>query len=436
MTYEEAEEYINSIPRFAKEKSASGLRQILDRFGNPQDSFSYIHVAGTNGKGSVCAFLDSMLRRAGRRTGLFTSPHLVTTAERMKVDGEMISRGEFTEIFLQLKEVVEERMGEGFSHPTYFEWLYIMAMIWFGRRGIEYGVIETGLGGRLDATNVIRRPAVTVITSISLDHTQILGDTIEKIAAEKAGILKKGVPAVCDASRPEALAVIREAAARLGCPLFEVYPRHIKNILNKGEEIDFSLTDSYNLHYGIKLHTSAVYQVMNSTLAIKTMQVLQAADPRLKDDDGQLIAEGIAGTVWPARFQQLLPGIYVDGAHNPDGARALARTVNESLAGCDIWLLFAAAADKDYKDMIAQLCKIERLRAVIVTQIRGSRCAGTRGAAALFRDHLDIPVQEQADIRQALLTGSSAARGRGALVCAGSLYLAGSIMDVLGDERR
>lgn len=212
MNYAEAEEYINQIPRFSKVKSEENVDEILALFGHPEKKFAYIHVAGTNGKGSVCAFLDSMLRMAGKKTGLFTSPHLITTTERMKINGQNISEEAFTEIFEELLHVVKVREKAGHLHPTYFEWLYLMAMLWFGRQGIEYGIIETGLGGRLDATNHIAQPVLTIITSISYDHMEILGSTLTEIAGEKAGILKSGVPVICDGSEPEAMAVIRKRA--------------------------------------------------------------------------------------------------------------------------------------------------------------------------------------------------------------------------------
>ena len=245
MNYAEAEEYINQIPRFSKVKSEENVDEILALFGHPEKKFAYIHVAGTNGKGSVCAFLDSMLRMAGKKTGLFTSPHLITTTERMKINGQNISEEAFTEIFEELLHAVKVREKAGHLHPTYFEWLYLMAMIWFDRQGIEYGIIETGLGGRLDATNHIAQPVLTIITSISYDHMEILGSTLTEIAGEKAGILKAGVPVICDGSEPEAVAVIRQKAALLHCPLKVIEPEQVKILLNRGKNIDFLLQDHF-----------------------------------------------------------------------------------------------------------------------------------------------------------------------------------------------
>ena len=185
MTYQEAVAYIDETPKFTKKNSLEHTRAFLKRLGDPQENMKILHVAGTNGKGSVCSFLASMLKAAGKRTGLFTSPHLVKINERFVVDEEEIGDEEFLEAFHTVMDCVREMREEGYPHPTYFELLFLIGMKIFEKAGVEYLVLETGLGGRLDATNSIAHPLVTVITSISLDHTEILGDTIPKIAAEK-----------------------------------------------------------------------------------------------------------------------------------------------------------------------------------------------------------------------------------------------------------
>ena len=465
MTYTEAEAYINDIPKFSKLKDADGCREILAAFGDPQNSFHYIHVAGTNGKGSVCAFLDSMLRRAGKRTGLFTSPHLITTAERMKVDGRDISREDFVRIFDRLMTVVRTRMAGGRPHPTYFEFLYLMAMIWFGEQGIEYGVIETGLGGRLDATNVIAHPVLTIITSISYDHMEILGHTIPEIAAEKAGIIKEGVPVICDGSDDEALAVIRQQAAAKKAPCRVVFPGHLKKLLNDGKKVDFYIEDMYNEGYGrrirVSLNTAAEYQMMNSALALTAMRYL------LPEAGEDLLLEGLAAMHWPGRLEEVLPGIYVDGAHNPGGIRSLTRSLLAGFADRRIYLIFAVASDKDYGEMIRELMTFPGFAGVIVTRIRGSRgtdldpvaghfaraigrrqeaageaCTGTAAGIAggaytaapegtAGTEHTPR-VLTVADIGEAIRLGRQLARQEQALLlCAGSLYLAGDVLAAL-----
>ena len=199
-------------------------RELLSRLGNPQEGIKIIHVAGTNGKGSVCAYLNAMLLAGGKKTGLFTSPHLVRINERFQINGEDVSDEQFLDAFLKVEKAAKEYEAEGEGHPSYFETLFLMGMLIFKEAGVEYLVMETGLGGRLDATNAIDNPALAIITSISLDHTAILGDTIRKIAVEKAGIIKPKVPVFFDGSNKEAAEVIRTKGEELG-----VYCREVTN---------------------------------------------------------------------------------------------------------------------------------------------------------------------------------------------------------------
>ena len=214
--YEQAVEYISRIPKFTKKNEAGNTIELLRRLSHPEREFRVIHIAGTNGKGSVCAFLESIFRKAGYRTGLFTSPHLVRINERFQTDRTPVSDEDFLEAFLHVMRAVEEMMADGYAHPTYFEFLFAAGMWYFREQKIDILLCETGLGGRLDATNTIEKPILSVITSISLDHTEYLGDTVPEIAAEKAGIIKRGVPVVYDASDPGAAEVIRERAQQTG----------------------------------------------------------------------------------------------------------------------------------------------------------------------------------------------------------------------------
>ena len=205
----EAEAYLNRLPMWANKKnSLKDIRIFLDQMGGPDRKIPAIHVAGTNGKGSVCAFMTSVLKKAGLRTGTFISPHLVEIRERFLINGEPAEKNAFEEAFETVKKQAEHMVEEGFCHPTFFEFLFYMAMVLFAREKVDVMVIETGLGGRLDATNVLESPKVCVITSISRDHMQYLGNTIPQIAGEKAGIIKMGVPVVFDDTDKDASAVI------------------------------------------------------------------------------------------------------------------------------------------------------------------------------------------------------------------------------------
>ena len=245
-TYEEIVEEILEIPRFSAKNKPEHTRELLRRLGQPQNDFKVIHVAGSNGKGSVCAFIDSILRSAGKRVGLFTSPHLSCIEERFRVDGQPCERECFVRAAQAVQRAVDSMMQQGMPHPSFFEYVFATGMLIFAEYQAEYVVLETGLGGRLDATNIIERPLLTVITSISLEHTELLGDTIAKIAAEKAGIIKPGVPIVYDASLPEADRVIADCARQQACMAYPVFPDKVKILLITAKKIAFSYDCGYD----------------------------------------------------------------------------------------------------------------------------------------------------------------------------------------------
>ena len=233
MTYSEAVDYILDIPKFTKKNDAAHTKAFLKTLGDPQRKMRIIHVAGTNGKGSVCAYLDGMLRSEQKRTGLFTSPHLVKINERIVIDGQMISDERFLEVFEETMQAVDKMKEAGLSHPTFFEFLFGMAVLAFAESGVEYAVLETGLGGRLDATNAVESPAASVITSIGFDHEQYLGDTLEKIASEKAGIIKPHVPVYYAQTTGESDSVIEKEAKKRGSFCKKNRERCVRNSWNR-----------------------------------------------------------------------------------------------------------------------------------------------------------------------------------------------------------
>ena len=235
MNYEEAVAYINDTPRFTTKNTLENTRMVLERLGHPERQMKLIHVAGSNGKGSVCAYLSSILTTAGRRTGLFTSPHLVDINERFQLNQEPVTDALFLEAFEKVMNTVHMLLKEcpdRFSHPTFFELLFLMGMCIFEKCRMEYVVLETGLGGRFDATNVIEKPLVSVITSISLEHTEYLGDTYELIAGEKAGIIKEGCPVVYDGTRADVEGVILAKAEEMHAKAYAIRPDMYKILMN------------------------------------------------------------------------------------------------------------------------------------------------------------------------------------------------------------
>ena len=419
-TYEEAVAYIENIPKFTTKNKLEHTRKCLDLLGSPDKDRKIIHVAGTNGKGSVCAFLSSMLEQGGFRCGLFTSPHLVKINERFQINEVMISDQRFTEAFTEVKNLVEEVD----YHPTYFEFLFLMGMIVFKQEDVDYIVLETGLGGRLDATNSVLSPMACVITSISLDHVEYLGDTIEKIAGEKAGIMKKGVPVIFDGNRKEAAEVIKARAEELGCPWYEVKESRQKLLNYTPEGIRFLSASGVYGETELFVPFIARYQMMNAALALETMGVLREEHGLEKET----LIKGIGGAKWQGRMETILPGVIVDGAHNEDGIARFVETVSYFQKEYPITLLFSTVADKEFPDMIKRVCKGLQFANVVTTEIWGSRKQSAKELAELFRLNGCSQVFVEPNPGKAFELAYEK-KGDGLLFVVGSLYLAGEIKD-------
>lgn len=423
-TYEEAVAYIENIPKFTTKNKLEHTRKCLDLLGSPDKDRKITHVAGTNGKGSVCAFLSSMLEQGGFRCGLFTSPHLVKINERFQINEVMISDQRFTEAFTEVKNLADRLVEEGDYHPTYFEFLFLMGMIVFKQEDVDYIVLETGLGGRLDATNSVLSPMACVITSISLDHVEYLGDTIEKIAGEKAGIMKKGVPVIFDGNRKEAAEVIKARAEELGCPWYEVKESRQKLLNYTPEGIRFLSASGVYGETELFVPFIARYQMMNAALALETMGVLREEHGLEKET----LIKGIGGAKWQGRMETILPGVIVDGAHNEDGIARFVETVSYFQKEYPITLLFSTVADKEFPDMIKRVCKGLQFANVVTTEIWGSRKQSAKELAELFRLNGCSQVFVEPNPGKAFELAYEK-KGDGLLFVAGSLYLAGEIKD-------
>lgn len=433
MNYKEIVDYIEEIPKFTSKNPLDHTKNLLNRLGNPQNTMKVIHVAGTNGKGSVCAYLDSMLRTGGYHVGLFTSPHLVKINERFKIDGVMVSDIQFVDAFEKVQAIIRKAQEDGLDHPSYFETLFLMCMVIFREAGVDYVVLETGLGGRLDATNTVDKPLACIITSISKDHVEYLGDTVAQIAGEKAGIIKPGVPVIYDGQNEEAGRVIRERAEELGSPAYALTEEMYEMLKNTREGIDFSFHCQYYKTVTISIPYIAAYQMMNASLAFFTMEQLQK-------DHGipvEKLIQGIAETRWEGRMETILPGVIVDGAHNADGVARFVETACHFRKDNRITLLFSAVADKDYQEMIRTVSGKIRPQAVVATQIWGSRVVPAEQLAQLFADNGCEQVEAEPDVGKAFERACSL-KGDGMLFCVGSLYLVGEIKAYLTkrDEER
>lgn len=429
MNYTEAVAYINETPKFTTKNSLEHTKECLRRLGNPQDSFQVIHVAGTNGKGSVCAYLASVLREGGYGCGLFTSPHLVKINERFQIDEVPVEDELFLRAFEKVKHLADELTAQGSYHPTYFEMLFLMGMCIFQEAGVSYVVLETGLGGRLDATNAIENPLACVITSISMDHIQYLGDTVEAIAGEKAGIIKKAIPVIYDANRQKTAQVIGETAQGVGAPAYPVRREdfEIREITSSGIEFAYGKTDGRQQEYSIPF--IARYQVMNSALALKTLEVLREQQDFTALTDSQVKA-GIGGTRWQGRMETIQPGVIVDGAHNEDGVANFIETAMYFRDKYRIVLLFSAVDDKDYPHMIRRICSELRPAQVVTATIQEERAVDAQVLAQEFRKNGCTCVQAENSVKEAFQQAAEL-RGDGLLFCIGSLYLIGEIKSLI-----
>lgn len=399
MTWEEARAWLDAAQWTGIKLGLERVRSLWDALGRPGEGLRFAHVAGTNGKGSTCAFGESVARAAGLSTGLYTSPHLLDPSERIKLNGKAVSHEEMAEGLGRIREAA----AGWAAPPTYFEILTLLALLVFERAKPEVVLWETGMGGRLDATNIIR-PAVTVITPIGMDHQQYLGDTLGAIAGEKAGIFKPGVPAVSAPQKEEAAVVLRERAARLGIPLFECAP-----------------TD---LPPGLRLGLGGPHQRGNAALALAALR-LAGIEP---SEDA--VAAGLAGVCWPARFQRI-GGWIVDGAHNPEGAEALAAAWQEEFGGRKAAAVFGVMEDKDAGGILRPLGPI--LERITLCAVPGfERAADPEAVLPVVRKVLPgVPALVTRDLREALAAG---ARKEGDLpgLVTGSLYLCAEALRALG----
>ena len=422
MNYTEAVDYIETIPKFTVKHPPEHTRELLSRLGNPQEGIKIIHVAGTNGKGSVCAYLNAMLLAGGKKTGLFTSPHLVRINERFQINGEDVSDEQFLDAFLKVEKAAKEYEAEGEGHPSYFETLFLMGMLIFKEAGVEYLVMETGLGGRLDATNVVEKPLACIITSISRDHTEYLGDTLEAIAGEKAGIIKAGVPVIYDASQPGPASVIAAKAKEMGSPAWPMEPSFYEMKTQSREGITFTFAYPGGEKPALVITYVAKYQMMNASLAFYTMHILQD----VHDIPKNVLAEGLSKIKWPCRMEMAAPGVIIDGAHNEDGIAQFVSTAGYFAKENEITILFTAVADKHYHEMIGEICEGIHPSHVVATQIDGSRVVPAEVLAEDFRKAGCTDVCAEPEIGAAY-EKALGKKGSGMLFCVGSLYLAGEL---------
>ena len=424
VTYEEACEYILDIPKFAGKHTLADTKEMLGRLTGSRIESKIIHVAGTNGKGSVCAYLQSILRTAGFHVGMFISPHLETMRERILYDGEMIPQESFVKAFDLVREE-SDRQKE--KHPSFFEFLFLMGMCYFKEKEPDYIILETGLGGRLDATNCIAKPKLCVITEIGFDHMQYLGNTLVEIAGEKAGIIKPGTPVVYLDKREETSRVIEQTAAMLETTAIAVKKSQIGRPVMRKKSIDFSFSNGYYRYDNLILRTTAAYQTENASVALVAARSLK--EERIDDE---AIRKGLYDAFWPGRMEEILPRVFLDGAHNEDGIEAFltsvsaANTEQEKAAGKRL-LLFGVVADKQYDKMISRIAASQLFSHIAVTVLASDRSASIDKLKVAWAQYKTADCSFHESAEEAFHYIQSIQKEADTIYIAGSLYLVGQI---------
>lgn len=429
MDYCEAQEKLSSLTSFGIKPGLQRIEELLRRLGSPQQAgVRYIHVAGTNGKGSTCAMLDAILRESGAKVALFTSPHLLHHCERYRINGGNMPEAVFTALFEEIWQAIEQMRAEGWESPTEFEAATAVALLWFTREQVDYAIIEVGLGGRLDSTNVIL-PQVSVIASIGLDHMAYLGDTPEQIAAEKAGIIKPGVPVVTAANGP-ALTVIEACAAARNCPLYSVGGNILPiplQVDRTGSRFNIYMPDVMFGH--LKLSLLGLRQLENAALAVQTAVLLDVSP-----DD---IRSGLLKARWPGRLElwSEQPLIVLDGAHNEPGFQALAESLRLLFRGQRICAVLGMLADKQREEALAHLLPLIS-SAVITPPPYLARVGDWQKLADICRQAGVKAVAEEDNCRALQLGREQVEQGEcDMLLICGSLYLVGELRACLEQER-
>ena len=431
--YEEAVAYVYRIPRFNKNHSLEKIQHFLTRMGQPDRQMKVVHIAGTNGKGSTSAYLAGLLEKAGLKVGLFTSPHLVDVRERFQVNGVMISKELFTEAvrgILRLLATAED--GDDYQ-PCYFDVMFFIGMYAFKKEQVDILVLETGLGGRLDATNAVTRKVLTLITHIALDHTEYLGDTLEAIAAEKAGIMRAQVPCIVGLHNEEVAHIFVKKATELGS-FWRILEKEVYGCLRVYEKsVAFSYFSSYYGIVDISLNTSALYQVANASLALAAFEQLITSgiiDPKFLS--AEMLQDALLQTSWPGRMEEVRPGVFLDGAHNVDGIQAFLDSVRQDGCKGKRILVFSAVGDKRLNEMVHELDNAVLFSQIIVTEVQNARGITVLELLSFFlREKTGKSLYTKTTAAEAMELAINLKKQKDYIYVAGSLYLVGEIKNYL-----
>ncbi len=424
MNYNEAIDYINNINMFGSKHELKRIKNLLNRLNNPQDKLKIIHIAGTNGKGSTCAMLESILINSGYNIGLYTSPHLIKYNERFRINKVDINDEEFANLASKVAFECLQMVNLGEEHPTIFEFLTAMAFCYFYYNNIDIAIIEVGLGGRYDATNIISSPILSIITSIGIDHVEYLGDTLEKISMEKAGIIKNNCPTVLYFQSDNVYNIIKTICNKKNSKLYYTDSEIIISHQDLYKTI-FSIKTNYYNYDSIILNMIGEYQIYNSATVLLAIEALRDVGINISKSN---VLDGLNQVYWKGRMEVIStnPYIILDGAHNIDGIKMLSEYIKKYLRN-NITLIIGLLKDKEYQNILDIL--IPLVKNVIITQPNSTRALNVN----TIKDNIkyNLPIYTETEIYKALTIAKEITKPKEIILCVGSLYLIGELKKFL-----
>ena len=426
MTYKEARVYLDEMSKYGSVLGFDTIRGLLRELGNPQESLKFIHIAGTNGKGSVLAYTSTILSEAGYRIGRYVSPTVISYLERIQMNGRWISEEEFAELTEKVKEAIARLKAAGENLPTVFETETAIAFLYFRKMNCDFVVLETGLGGELDATNIVKNTVCAVFATISRDHLGVIGNTLEEIAQTKAGIIKNGCAVVSAQQKETVSEILKKRAEASDCSYREA---DLSRFLVEKEDYH-GIRFSYKEYKNLRGSLAGECQIANLATALEVIRTLNALGISVPET---AVRKGLEETRWPGRFTFLMehPVFLVDGAHNEDGVEKFVETAVHFQKDYPLTLLFSAVDDKDYTDMIRTILGKISFHHVIVTQVGGYRKVPAEKLAEIFREKGCPTAEACEDVEEAFKKALAAKGEDGMLFCVGSLYLVGEIKTLI-----
>ena len=427
MKYQEAMKYITEVGNFGSNYGLERTYKLLELLDNPQDKLKIIHVAGTNGKGSTTAMITSMLKGCGYKVGMYTSPFLEEFEERIQINGENIPKEKLAQLMTKIKYAVDRVIEEGYNHPTEFEIITVLMFLYFATEEVDFAVVEVGLGGRLDSTNVIT-PILSVITSISFDHTNLLGNTLEEIAAEKAGIIKAGIPTVIYPQEEVAEIVISSKCQELDSKLYKINKEDAKliNIIKEDkiyQQVKVKLDDEYD----VKLPLLGEHQILNLAVALKALEVIKDKAPKLNMES---IVKSIATVRWNGRLEIMSnsPYVVIDGAHNIQGITQLNKNINKYFEYKDMYLILGILADKDVEHMVKVITpKAKKVFTVTPNSMRAETAEELMNEVKKYNESCEA----YNDYKNAFEDALKLCKKDDLLLISGSLYMIGEMRGII-----